>query len=132
MEKVGHTKKRKRLSKQSDDFRHSNLACAALGIVLQHWLVPNLQICIDGLESRLQPLREQLVSNSMSSIDFPLPSERHLTKTELSDKFLHKWRSHLFIPKRIARLPAILENVSIQGAAPPEFHNTQIVSNYTI
>ncbi len=128
-ETFGHNKKRTRLTNILDQdtpvltsSSRTSTWAAALEIVLQHWLVPDLEICMDGLESRHQPLCEQL----LSSTTFQSTDSQERMK-EKADKDLHKWRSPTFISNRITKLSEKLENVNIMDSLPQEYQNRLMV-----
>ena len=100
--------------------RHSEQACKALGVVLQHWMVPKLDICTQSLESYLKPLRSQLVSKAPSVKTAKSAARKQKEKKEIRKNLIKRWKSS-FDLNRISTLSAELRSFNIKELAPKEF-----------
>ncbi len=68
-------------SRSSENYT-SELACKALDIVLQYFLIPKLGICIDGLEDRLEILKDSISQQNLST----LPNDANDSDDDESDE----------------------------------------------
>ncbi len=108
------------LSRNSSVSRHSELACKALGVVLQHWMVPELDIRTQNLENYLEPLRSQLVSKAPSVKTTKSAARKQLAEEVIRKNLIQRWQSS-FDLNRISTLSAELLSFDITELAPPEF-----------